>query len=151
MLAQAMVRAGRRVRLVLGPEQLSTRMYTSLRELVEGWGKNIYAGGLHTVPFGALGRALYPIVLVAAPLFSLVPVAALILGLAGVLAGALAWSATAAAAMVLWWALVYRQLDEPLYYALLYPLGSAVLFFICVRAVLRGRRVAWKGREYVTR
>jgi hypothetical protein len=34
---------------------------------------------------------------------------------------------------------------------LLYPLGSALLLYICVRAVLRGRRVVWKGREYVTR
>jgi chlorobactene glucosyltransferase len=151
MLAQSMVRAGRRVRLVLGPEQLSTRMYTSLRELIEGWGKNIYAAGLYGVPFGAVGRALYPIGLVVAPLLSLLPVAVLLLALAGTLPGALAWSATATAAMVLWWALVYREVEEPLYYALLYPLGSAVLLYICVRALLRGRRVVWKGREYVTR
>ena len=150
MLAQAMARAGRRVRLVLGPEQLSTRMYTSLRELIEGWGKNIYAGGLYTVPFGAVGRALYPVGLVAAPVLSLLPVVALLLSLAGALPGALAWSSIAVAAMMAWWTLVYRSVEEPSYYALLYPLGSAVLLYICVRAVLRGRRVAWKGREYVT-
>jgi chlorobactene glucosyltransferase len=151
MLAQGMVRAGRRVRLVIGPEQLSTRMYTSLRELIEGWGKNIYAGGLYSVPFGAVGRALYPILLLLAPVFSILPVAVLLLALVGQLPGALAWSAMATAAMVLWWALAYRTVEEPLYYALLYPLGSAVLLYICVGAVLRGRRVAWKGREYVAR
>jgi chlorobactene glucosyltransferase len=151
MLAQATVRAGRCVRFVLGPEQLSTRMYTSLRELIEGWGKNIYAAGMHTVPFGALGRSLFPALLVVAPLLSLAPVAALLLALTGVTPDALAWSATATAAMVVWWALVYRQLEEPVYYALLYPLGSAMLLYICVRAVLRGRRVAWKGREYLAR
>jgi chlorobactene glucosyltransferase len=150
MLAQAMARSGRRVRLVLGPEQLSTRMYTSLRELIEGWGKNIYAGGLYTVPFGAIGRALYPVGLVAAPILSLLPVVALLLALAGALPSALAWSSIATAAMTVWWALVYRSVEEPVHYALLYPLGSAVLLYICVRAVLRGRRVAWKGREYVT-
>ena len=151
MLAQATVRAGRRVRFVLGPQHLSTRMYTSLRELIEGWGKNIYAGGIHSAPFGALGRALFPIALVIAPLFYLVPAVALVLALAGVMPGTLAWSATATAATVLWWALVYRQLEEPAYYALFYPLGSAVLLYICVRALLRGRRVTWKGREHVTR
>jgi hypothetical protein len=151
MLAQATRRAGREVRFVLGPEQLSTRMYTSLRELIEGWGKNIYAGGLHAVPFGVLGRAVYPLALLLAPTFWLVPVIALLLALVGVAAGALAWSAMAMAALVVWWALIYRQLDEPAYYALLYPLGSAMLLYICVRAVLRGRRVEWKGREYVTR
>ena len=151
MLAQATRRAGRRVRFVLGPDQLSTRMYTSLQELIEGWGKNVYAAGLYTAPFGALGRALYPIVLVVAPLFPLVPVVALVLALAGVFPGALAWSTTATVAMVMWWALVYRQLEEPAPYSLVYPLGSAMLFYICARAVLRGRRVAWKGREYLAR
>jgi chlorobactene glucosyltransferase len=151
MLAQATARAGRRVRLVLGPEQLSTRMYTSLRELIEGWGKNIYAGGLHTAPFGAVGRALYPIALVVTPLLSVLPVLAVLLALVGGLPGGVPAAAAATAAMVLWWALVYWEVDEPLYYALLYPLGSALLLYICVRAVLRGRRVEWKGRAYVTR
>jgi hypothetical protein len=151
MLAQATLRAGRRVRFVLGPEQLSTRMYTSLRELVEGWGKNIYAGGLHSVPFGAVGRALFPVGLLLAPIASILPVAVLLLALTGVLPDAVAWSAVATAASVLWWALVYRELEEPSYYALLYPLGAAMLLYISARAVLRGRRVAWKGREYVAR
>jgi chlorobactene glucosyltransferase len=151
MLAQTMRRAGRQVRLVLGTEQLSTRMYTSLRELVDGWGKNIYAGGVYTAPFGAVGRALYPLGLVLTPVVMLLPVVVLLLALTGAAPDALAWSALATAASVLWWALVYTQVDEPVYYAVLYPLGSAVLLYICVRAVLRGRRVAWKGREYVAR
>jgi hypothetical protein len=151
MLAQAMQRAGRRVRLVIGEDQLSTRMYTSLRELVEGWGKNVYAGGMYAMPLGAVGRALYPVALLLTPLFSLLPPVALSLALVGMLPGALAWSAIAVAATVVWWTLVYAQLEEPPYYALLYPLGATVLLYICVRAVVRGRRVAWKGREYVTR
>ncbi|MFN2563735.1 MAG: hypothetical protein ABR499_01820, partial [Gemmatimonadaceae bacterium] len=113
--------------------------------------KNIYAGGLHSAPFGAIGRALFPIALLLTPILSILPAAVLLLALAGAFPGALAWSATATAASMVWWALVYRQLDQPVYYALLYPLGSALLLYISVRAVLRGRRVAWKGREYVTR
>jgi chlorobactene glucosyltransferase len=151
MLAQATLRAGRRVRFILGPDQLSTRMYTTLPELIEGWGKNVYAAGRHTVPFGAVGRALFPILLVVGPMFSLLPVVVAVLALVGVMPGALAWSATATAATLLWWVLVYRQLEEPAYYALLYPLGSVVLLYIYVRAILRGRRVVWKGRAYVTR
>ncbi len=151
MLAQAAARAGRRVKLVLGPEQLSTRMYTSLRELIDGWGKNIYAGGLHAAPFGTVGRALYPIALVAGPILSLLPVVVFVLAVVGMMSDALLWSATATAALVIWWALVYRELEEPAYYATLYPLGSIMLLYICVRAVMRGRRVEWKGRQYVTR
>jgi chlorobactene glucosyltransferase len=151
MLAQATLRAGRRVRFVIGHEQLSTRMYTSLRELIEGWGKNIYAGGMHSVPFGALGRAVFPVLLLLGPIFWILPIALLMLGLTGAVPGAVGWSAVATGASIVWWALVYRQLDEPVFYALLYPLGSAVLLYIAVRALLRGRRVAWKGREYVAR
>ena len=150
MLAQKTRRARRRVQFVIGREQISTRIYTSLLELVEGWGKNVYAGGLHGAPYGALGRALFPVALVLAPIASILPVGVLLLALGGVAPAALAWSAAATGASVLWWALVYKQLEEPVYYALLYPLGSAVLLYICARAVVRGRRVEWKGREYVT-
>ena len=39
-------------------------------------------------------------------------------------------------------------MGERLWYALLYPLGLAVLLYIAVGAVARGNRVAWKGRRY---
>ena len=35
--------------------------------------------------------------------------------------------------------------------ALLAPLGAAILLWICVSAIVRGRRVRWKGRAYVAR
>lgn len=147
-MAQATFRAGKRVRLVLGTEQLSTRMYTSLRELVAGWGKNIYAGGIDAVPGGRVGRALFPLLLLLGPLANLWPPVALSLALAGVMPTNLAWSALATAITMVWWALTYAWLEEPPWYALLYPLGAAVLFWIIVTAILRGRRVAWKGRTY---
>jgi hypothetical protein len=33
-------------------------------------------------------------------------------------------------------------------YALLHPLGAAALLYISVRAIVRGRQVHWKGRDY---
>jgi hypothetical protein len=62
--------------------------------------------------------------------------------------GALVWSAIATGANVVWWLLVYSWLRLSPAYALLHPLGSAVLLFIAVRAIVRGRRVEWKEREY---
>jgi hypothetical protein len=35
-------------------------------------------------------------------------------------------------------------------YALFYPLGALVLLYIFVTAVIRGRRVTWKGRTYLS-
>src|SRR5207302_7127085 len=61
-LAQLLFRRGFRVRLFRANEQLSTHMYASLSELIAGWGKNVFAGGIHAMPGGALGRALFPFV-----------------------------------------------------------------------------------------
>ncbi|MEO6528015.1 MAG: glycosyltransferase family 2 protein [Gemmatimonadaceae bacterium] len=148
-LAQLYFRAGHRVSIVLGLSQLSTRMYTSLRELIEGWGKNIYAGGRDAMPLGAAGRLLFPLVLLLPALFGLAPPVVAALALGGVLGReALEWSAIAGGANLVWWLLVYGWLRFSLLYALLHPLGSAVLLFIALRAIGRGRRVRWKEREY---
>jgi glycosyltransferase involved in cell wall biosynthesis len=148
-LAQLYFRAGRTVSIVLGLAQLSTRMYTSLRELVEGWGKNIYAGGRDAMPLGAAGRVVFPLVLLMPALFGLAPPIVGALALGGMMGGdALAWAAIAGGANLLWWLLVYRWLKLTPLYALLHPLGSAVLFYIALRAIARGRRVRWKEREY---
>jgi hypothetical protein len=150
-LAQRFFTAGKRVTLVLGLKQLRTRMYTSLRELVEGWGKNLYAGGRDAMPLGAVGRALYPMLLVLPALSGLVPPILLALSLAGV-AGreVLLWSAIVTAANLVWWLLVYLRLELSPLYALLHPLGSAALLYIALGAIARGKRVRWKGREYVS-
>ena len=151
-LAQRFHRAGLGVRLVRGDEQLATHMYASLSELIAGWGKNIYAGGIHAMPGGNVGRVVFPLVLPLLPLMTLAPVIVLLLALAGVLGGGwLVWSAASAAANLVWWTLIYRGFRQRIWYALLAPVGAAMLLFIITRAVIRGRRVGWKGREYLAR
>jgi hypothetical protein len=148
-LAQHFFRAGRTVSLVLGLDQLSTRMYTSLRELVEGWGKNIFVGGQDAMPLGAVGRAVFPFLLVTPGLFGVVPPIVLVLGSLGIVGPpALSWAAIATGANLVWWLLVYAWLRLSPMYALLHPLGSAVWLFIAMRAIVRGRRVRWKDRDY---
>jgi chlorobactene glucosyltransferase len=151
-MAQEWVRAGKKIALVVGTDQLSTRMYAGYRELVGGWRKNIYAGGRHAALGGRVGRALYAIVLPALPVLSIAPPIVLLLCAIGLLGGPwLVWSAVVVVASVVYWALLYAWLRQPVWYALLYPLGSAVLFIIAAGAVRRGRRVEWKAREYVAR
>jgi chlorobactene glucosyltransferase len=148
-LAQHWFAAGRRVTMILGLRQLRTRMYASLRELVHGWGKNIYAGGRDALPPGVSWRVLYPLLLVLPPLMQLVPALVLALGLAGVLGhDALLWGAVVTGLNVLSWLTVYALLGLSPLYALLYPLGAAALLYISLRAIVRGRQVHWKGRDY---
>ena len=56
-LAQQVKRAGLRLRIRSAEQDLATRMYRSLGQLVEGWSKNIVMGGLQAFP-----RALRPLV-----------------------------------------------------------------------------------------
>jgi hypothetical protein len=149
-MAQLYFTTGRRAVVVLGMEQLSTRMYTSLRELIEGWGKNLYASGRDTAPFGAVGRILYPVLMLVPSLSVLVPPILLALSLMGVFgSGVLMWSAIVSAANLLWWIVIYAFLGLSPIYALLHPLGGAVLLYISLRALVRGRNVRWKERDYV--
>jgi hypothetical protein len=45
---------------------------------------------------------------------------------------------------------VYFAARENPLYALLYPLGALMLLYIFLTAVIRGRRVSWKGRTYIS-
>jgi chlorobactene glucosyltransferase len=150
-MAQLYFRLGRRSYLVLGLNQLSTRMYTSLRELIGGWGKNIYAGGRDSVPLGAVGRALTPLLLCSPWLGTLLPPLILLLAALGVVGhSAFLWAAIATVGNTLWWLGVYRWLRLSLAYALLHPLGAAMMLYVSLRAIARGSKVRWKDREYVS-
>ena len=149
MMAQRFFRAGRKVVGMLAIDQLSTRMYTSLRELIDGWGKNVFAAGRDTVPFGWLGRVTYPFTLPFAPATGFIPALVLVLAIfVRIPEAVLLWAVVAQACLLLWWAYVYRVVGESPLWAVLSPLGAAMTFYIFLRAVARGSRVSWKGREY---
>jgi hypothetical protein len=149
MLAQTFFRAGMRVSLVLGLDQLSTRMYTSLRELVRGWGKNIYAGAFDAWPVGGLARRiLLPIALLTPAVLVLIPPVQVALALMGVIDVPAIAPAAATLVLMLLWGLVYRAFGVSPLYGVIYPLGAIVLLYIVITAIWRGRSVAWKGRSY---
>lgn len=152
MMAQRWFARGKRIVLEEGRNHLSTRMYTSLGELIRGWGKNVYAGGRDAMPLGIFGRLLFPLLLLLGPLVTVV--AALVLAASLFLTfppAIVLWSVIAQAALLAWWMYMYVSMEESPAYALLSPLGAAMVFYIFVRAIIRGERVTWKGREYVSR
>jgi chlorobactene glucosyltransferase len=152
MLAQRFFAARKRVVLMLGVGQLSTRMYASLGEIIAGWRKNVFAGGLDAVPFGWVGRTIFPFALLLPPLLELLPLA--VLGFAAFVTTSPAllwWAIVASGATLGWWIVVYSTLRENPIYALAYPLGALVILYIFTTAVIRGRRVSWKGRTYIAR
>ena len=152
MLAQTVFARGKKLVLMLGVDQLSTRMYRSLDELINGWRKNVFAAGLDAVPFGSIGRIGFPFALLTPPVMQLAPLVVLVAAALGLVSGGLIlWATIAVAATLLWWIIAYVQIEESPLYALAYPLGAAVLLYIFTSAILRGRRVTWKGRTYISR
>jgi chlorobactene glucosyltransferase len=152
MLAQRFFAVRMRVVLMLGFKQLSTRMYESLPEIVGGWRKNVFAGGLDAVPFGRFGRIFFPLALLLPPILEVLPPLALLLSIfVGASTTVLSWALISAAVTLGWWMVAYETIDESPVYALAYPLGALLLLYIFFTAVIRGRRVRWKGRTYIAR
>ena len=151
-LAQRVVATGRRLALFLGEAQLSTRMYTSLPEVMRGWRKNVYAGGREAMPLGAVGQLLFPLLLCLPSFAQLWPIAVLVLALAGISTlTPPAAAAIAVAATLAFWVVTYRRAHLSAWWALTYPLGAIVLLVIAAQAIARGQRVEWRGREYVSK
>lgn len=147
---------GEGYRLVVadGREVASTRMYTSLAEMWEGWTKNIYLGlrddrGL--LLLGVFGAFL---AFTAALLMPLWVVAGVALTVAG---SGLEGSAVLVEALLLWGYLLFwrvlasRGMGIPGWYALTLPLGAgifAAMMLVSAWNVLSGKGVTWKGRLY---
>jgi chlorobactene glucosyltransferase len=150
MLAQRIVQHGRRVSLVLGRDELSTRMYDGWDSIARGWRKNVYAGGRLAMKGGALGRLLFPFALVSFPLSIVLPFLMLPWAALADRPLALLWSVVTATAMLVAFAGAAAFGRTPLWRALLAPVGALAFALICLQAIARGRSVEWKGRAYTS-
>ena len=151
-LAQHYWSAGKRLHFAFAERLMSTRMYSNLSQIIEGWSKNIYLGGRRSYPDEAWLRALVPVTLSAGMCFWLLPPALLVLSLVGMAPAGLPTAALLATlGSVAFWSLTSFGMRIPAWYGLVYPLGALMTLFIVARSTLRGAgRVEWKGRTYGT-
>ncbi|MEX2529451.1 MAG: glycosyltransferase family 2 protein [Gemmatimonadota bacterium] len=147
-LAQEIVDAGYRLGVRLGKDVFSTRMYTSLGEIVDGWTKNVATGARQAA--GNLAPVALPGILILLLGIWLLPPAALLMGIAGGWGGAiLVWAATTTLICALIQGGIYHRLGSRWWMGAIYPAGTAVVAFILLRSWIRGdRRIEWKGRRY---
>lgn len=151
-LAQELTRLGYTVVMITAFDHMTTRMYEGFAEIWRGWGKNLWAGGRDTIDAGPVLTTAIRFVAPLVPLWEIVPVIAIALGLAGVWPTAfLVWGLITYSINTLYWMLMHVAFRAPLAYALLNPLASLVLMAMFVRATWRGDKVEWKGREYLSR
>jgi chlorobactene glucosyltransferase len=149
-LAQTYLRHGCRLHFAFAERLMETRMYQNLRDILEGWSKNVYLGGRRSFPDEPILRALVPVMLAAATVFWLIPPAVLSAGALGADVADLRVAAMVATGLsALFWALVSYGMKIPVLYGLLYPAGAAMALYIFARSTWRGsRRVEWRGRVY---
>jgi chlorobactene glucosyltransferase len=134
-----------------GRKVASTRMYTNLPEMWEGWTKNIYLGLQDRLGLLAFGAFVGLVVALGLPLW---------------LVGSLVWLLStgevtplvvAIEALVLWVYLLWKRRQAcqsfgiPAGYALTFPVGALIftaMMFTSAFNVISGRGVSWKGRRY---
>jgi hypothetical protein len=150
-LAKRVKRLGYKIRVAVGPEISSTRMYTSLPQIVRGWSRILYdAAGRR--PWPLLGKVLDPLVF-SQPAHLVVPAALLLmfLGMPGPFPGVLVGLGIAhhvLAATVLY--RLYRLSVANARSVVWYPLAGLVMdwaLFRSLRMCLTGR-VTWRGTAY---
>ena len=148
-LARMIKQSDHRLSYVLGIDLARLRMYTSLKEIWNGWSKNFYVG----VGGNAVGAIIAMIGMFALFLLPwLLGPAALIIWASG--AQSAGWTAAGALAVLLS-AVLWRRIQDALYRgeahtAWLQALGFSVVLGILANSTflaLTGRKVGWKGRE----
>jgi chlorobactene glucosyltransferase len=150
-LALLAKQAGKRLVLADGRQVASTRMYTSLGEMWEGWTKNIYLGLLDKLWLLSFGALLGLAVSILLPAWLIGSIAWLISG-----AGAAAM-VVAGEALVMWAFLLAKRLQACRgfgiagWYAFTFPMGAFIFTAMMLASavnVISGRGVTWKGRRY---
>ena len=148
--ARLLKRAGFRLHLAAAPDLISTPMYSNLRELFEGFGKNAFAGSgasaLRAIAgaSGIISFTLAPllIALTASAIYFIDPGAGHLLSIA--VAGFAAYLGLAASFVP-----VYLETKIPAGYAFLSFLGHCLMALILLHStwrMLTGRGVVWKSR-----
>ena len=147
-IAQRLVSAGRRIFIAHAESMMETRMYRSLRGIIEGWTKNLAIGSRRAAPAPIAPAVPWLAALFLTAFWVLPPVVLLMsltTGFNGLVRG---WSLAVTAISLLFWLVAHAIQRVPLLYAAAYPVGAGFAAWLFLRSALRGPRVAWKGREY---
>jgi cellulose synthase/poly-beta-1,6-N-acetylglucosamine synthase-like glycosyltransferase len=155
-MAEALKRAGARLRVEYAPDLTATRMQTNFREIWEGFTKNLFAGAEFSLLKAAAGG-------LGVLIFAVMPLIVALISLLCLTSGAPEsgnWLRLMIPTAVIWFiqvsifAIVNKRCDVPAIYALTVPLGHALFVAILANSTIRiafGSGVTWKGRTLYER
>ncbi|HEX8990372.1 MAG TPA: glycosyltransferase family 2 protein [Anaerolineales bacterium] len=145
---------GYRLILADGRHVASTRMYSSLPQMWEGWTKNIYLGlreQLSLILLGAFGGTLLVLAALFLPVWPVLGLEWYLHGGGGLALAVLGTALTAWAVVLYARAGVARAMNISRWYAFTLPLGAGVFAAMMVTSawkVVTRRGVTWRGRHY---
>jgi len=147
-LAQRVVGSGRRLFVAHADELMETRMYRSLRAIIEGWSKNLAIGMRRASP-ERLGTATPWITAAIMTVMWVLPPAVVVASMfTAVSPWFEAWSLTVTVLSLVYWLVLLVRMRVPPLFALGYPIGALSVVALTIRSGLRGPRIEWKGRAY---
>ena len=148
-LAEKLKAAGARLRIEYAPRLVQTRMQTNLAEIWEGFTKNLYAGTGFSLERAMMGGG-------AVFIFSVLPsVGAFVCFVMWMISNSNAWMMLCVPLALVWavqaltFGFVYKQIELPLRFAWLAPLGHLLFVMILFNSAFKiafGSGVMWKGR-----
>lgn len=148
-LAELLKRSGARYRIEHAPNLMRTRMQNGFREIWDFLSRGMFAGMRYSIVLAAL-NVTTGYAFVVAPVF--VAIACLVT----VVAGSSLLSGLLYPALVIWGIQVFvlllicRKFEIPVLYAFTTPLGLSLFYtalLISTVNIVRGKGVAWKGRQ----
>jgi chlorobactene glucosyltransferase len=144
-MAEILKSYGARLRLEYAPELIRTRMQTNLREIWEGFSKNMFAGAKFSPALALAGSMAVLLFVILPPVTGLLWLLQLYgVEVVGHLAGFLVW-----VLQVFTFALTMKTWDVPARYSLTTPLGHILMLSILINSAVRvitGVGVRWKGQ-----
>jgi chlorobactene glucosyltransferase len=146
LLSKELQRAGLRWRVVSLSDLISSRMYHSWHEALEGFTKNYFAAFNHRL-FTFLFVYIWLLVLFGLPLIQLV------LAYSGVLPSSNVGELIVCTCLSIFlWFIPYREIKAPLFLTILYPITLLASEFVAFRSLFSSLKgdLRWKGRKLVS-
>lgn len=153
-MGELLKQAGARLRMEYAPTLISTRMQPTLREIWEGFTKNLFAGTKFSLSQTVMGG-------LAILIFAVAPVLVALICAIGLWAGVSSeWLRLLVPLLLVWaiqvttFAIVNATWKTPIAYAFTVPLGHALFVAILFNSAFRiatGSGVTWKGRKLYER
>jgi chlorobactene glucosyltransferase len=152
--AEHLKRSGARLHIEYAPDLSHTRMQTNLKEIWEGFTKNLFAGSKFSLSKAMLAVSSILLFAVAPPVLAFICALLILFGGYVDLIRLLVPLSLVYALQIFLFTVINHEWKVPVRYALTVPLGHALFVAILINSTIRiisGKGVVWKGRKLYER